>query len=210
MCGRYRDAGTWHGLVEQFDQRRIPIVFPDPGGAPNLPVNLDIRPTQDATILRAAPGGVELVRARWWLVPHFHRGPLKDWRFSTFNARAESVRTARSFRDGWRERRCLVAADGWYEWTGEKGAKTKWLFRPRDGAPMMLAGLWDRADTADHGPVESFAIVTQPAGAALNAYHDRAPVTLFGDDWRRWLHEGDPADLLAADDADRFEATRAA
>jgi len=209
MCGRYQDRTGWHGLVETFDQRRIPIVFPEASAAPNLPASLDIRPTQEATILRARDDGVELVRARWWLVPSFHRGPLKEWRFATFNARAESLRTTRSFRDSFRQRRCLVAATGWYEWTGPKTTRTKWLFTPRDGEPMMLAGLWDRAVTADLGTVESFTIVTQPAGAPLNAYHDRAPVVLFGDEWGRWLHDDAPDDLLAPESRNRFEVTAA-
>ena len=209
MCGRYQDATEWRGLVEEFDQRQIPIVFPAASAAPNLPVNLDVRPTQDATIFRTREDGVELARARWWLVPRFHRGPLKGWRFATFNARAESVATARSFRDSFRQRRCLVAATVWYEWTGPRESRAKWLFTPRGGEPMMLAGLWDRAETDDHGTVESFTIVTQPAGAPLNAYHDRAPVVVFGDEWARWLRDDKVGDLLAPESRNRFDARRA-
>lgn len=73
-------------------------------------------------------------------MPWFHRGNLKDWKFTTLNARAEAVKTARSFKDNFARRRCLGAASGWYEWTGEKGSKTMWLFEPKD-EPMNLAGI---------------------------------------------------------------------
>ena len=87
--------------------------------------------------------------------------------------------------------------------------KQPWLFKPRDGQPIMFAGIWDRCDTIDQGPVDSFAIVTQPAGASLNTYHDRAPVVLFGDEWARWLDvEADVTDLLGPESADRFLVER--
>ena|ERR1700712_3083089 len=87
--------------------------------------------------------------------------------------------------------------------------KQPWLFEPRDAEPIMLAGIWDRCETTDQGPVESFTIVTQPAGASLNGYHDRAPVVLFGPDWERWLNLEDSVDnLLGPESADRFIVTR--
>jgi putative SOS response-associated peptidase YedK len=67
-------------------------------------------------------------------------------------------------------RRCLVAADGWYEWMGrddDRKKKQPWLFEPQDGAPIMLAGIWGRCETTDQGLVESFTIVTQPAGGTI-------------------------------------------
>ena len=73
----------------------------------------------------------------------------------------------------------------------------------------MFAGIWDRCETTDQGPAESFTIVTLPAGAVLNGYHDRAPVVLFGDEWARWLDlDGDVADLLGPESADRFTVTK--
>ncbi|UAJ12498.1 SOS response-associated peptidase (plasmid) [Polymorphobacter megasporae] len=102
-----------------------------------------------------------------------------------FNARAETVATSRAYRDSFKRRRCLMPADGWYEWMGphddDDKRKQPWLFAPKDGAPIMLAGIWDRCETIDQGSIESFSIVTQPAGAPLNGYHDRAPAVLFGD-----------------------------
>jgi putative SOS response-associated peptidase YedK len=206
VCGRFRDVRSWADHRDTLAAVSLPIVSPQ--AAPNLEAREEVRPTDTATIFRAVEGGVELVRARWWLLPWFHRGTVKEWKLTTFNARAETVATARTFKDSFRRRRCLVAADGWYEWTGPKGEKQRWLFTPRDGKPMMLAGLWDRCDTADQGVIESCTIVTQPSGSPLNAYHDRAPVVLFMEDWATWLDlHADVTGLMGPESADRFNVT---
>jgi len=213
MCGRYEYHATWaelHAALEAFlgETTQAPV---------NLEARAQIRPTNDAPIVRLVDGMPQVANARWWLVPWFHKGALKDWKATMFNARAESVATSRAYRDSFRRRRCLVAADGWYEWSGprditEKGdekRKQPWLFRPQGGEPIMFAGIWDRCDTNDQGPVDSFTIVTQPAGAVLNGYHDRAPVVLFGEDWARWLNlDADVTDLLGPESPDRFVVER--
>jgi putative SOS response-associated peptidase YedK len=206
VCGRYRDTRSWAEHREMLASLTLPIVAPE--AALNLEPRETICPTDQAVIVRGLGGGVELVRARWWLVPWFHRGALKDWKLATFNARAEKIATSRTFRDSFKRRRCLVSADGWYEWTGPKGEKQMWLFEPKDRAPIAFAGLWDRCDTADQGVVESFTIITQPAGSPFNSNHDRAPVVLFQEEWRRWLDlDVDAGDLLGPESADRFEVS---
>lgn len=209
MCGRFRDTRPWAELHAALSQFIGPLDQP----ALNLQSREQVRPTQAATIVRSDDGKPAVSQARWWLIPWFHKGAVKDWKATTFNARAETVRTSRTYRDSFSRRRCLVAADGWYEWKGERedDAKKKqpWLFEPRDGAPIMLAGIWDRCETTDQGLVESFTVVTQPAGAPLNGYHDRAPVILFGPDWSRWLDlEADVDDLLGPESIDRFTVTK--
>lgn len=210
MCGRYPNYQTWaelHGAMRNF--------LGEPNqAAVNLEARAQIRPTNDAPIVRLIEGAPELGNARWWLVPWFHKGALKDWKATTFNARAESVASSRAYRDSFKRRRCLVVADGWYEWSGpregEEKKKQPWLFMPRNGEPIMFAGIWDRCDTTDQGPVESFTIVTQPAGSPLNGYHDRAPVVLFGNEWARWLDtDADVTDLLGPESRDRFEVSKA-
>lgn len=181
--------------------------------AVNLEAHEQIRPTNDAPIVRMIDGGPNVGKARWWLVPWFHKGAVKDWKATTFNARAETVATSRAYRDSFKRRRCLVVVDGWYEWSGpregDEKRKQPWLFKSRDGEPIMFAGIWDRCDTTDQGPVESFTIVTQPAGAPLNTYHDRVPVVLFGTEWARWLDvKADVTDLLGPESADRFTVTK--
>jgi putative SOS response-associated peptidase YedK len=211
VCGRYRSVATWaelHGAMRQF------LGEPTQAAA-NLEAREQVRPTNYAPIVRMIDNAPNVGNARWWLIPWFHKGTVKDWKATTFNARAETVATSRAYRDSFKRRRCLVVADGWYEWSGPREGDDKkkqpWLFAPRDGEPIMLAGIWDRCDTTDQGPVESFTIVTQPSGSPLNAYHDRAPVILFGNDWRRWLDpEADVADLLGPESRDRFDVSKAA
>lgn len=205
MCGRFRDTRPWAELQAALREFVGPLDQP----ALNLQLREQVRPTQAATIVRTHDGTPTVSQARWWLIPWFHNGAVKDWKATTFNARAETVKTSRAYRDSFSRRRCLVAADGWYEWKGEREddlkKKQPWLFEPRDGAPMMLAGIWDRCETTDQGLVESFTVVTQPAGAPLNGYHDRAPVVLFGNDWSRWLDlDADVDDLLGPESADQF------
>jgi putative SOS response-associated peptidase YedK len=205
MCGRYRNTRTWGDLHAALQRFLGPVAQPPM----NFEAKEQVRPTDSAPIVRLAPDGPHVSNARWWLVPWFHKGSLKDWKATTFNARAETVASARAFRDSFKRRRCLVPADGWYEWMGPHpdNAKRKqpWLFEAAAREPMMFAGLWDRCETADQGAVDSFTIVTQPAGAPLNGYHDRAPVVLFGQEWRRWLDlEDDVADLLLPESRDRF------
>jgi putative SOS response-associated peptidase YedK len=97
-----------------------------------------------------------MVRTRWWLVPFWHKGALKDFQLTTFNARSETVASAATFREAFKRRRCLVPASCWYEWTGPKGSKAKWRFTPRGEPWLCFAGIWDRCVTADAGEVESF------------------------------------------------------
>lgn len=204
MCTDYRRTKGYAELREQFSQIRIPIVLPEPHAAPNLAPQSEVRPTNLAVVLRPHGDGVELARLRWGLIPFFHRGTVKEWKAATFNARAETVATAPSYRGAFQRRRCLIAADGWVEWKGEGKPKPKFYIEPRGGEPICFAGLWDRCTTSDAGLVESFTMVTQPPGA-LSDVHDRAPVVLRQNEWARWLDaENDVADLLTAEPADLY------
>ena len=205
MCGRYGRDIPWSVLHEALSLTR-----PRPGDAPNLEPEWDIRPTQAQWIARPGDDGVELVCARWWLVPWWHRGTLKDFKLTTFNAKAETVATSRTFRDSFARRRCLVPASCWYEWTGAKCSKTKWRFTARDEPWLCFGGIWDRCTTADAGEIVSFSIVTQPAGAPLNGYHDRAPVVVPRESWGTWLDaSADVTPLLGPESADGFEVVPA-
>ena len=165
----------------------------------------EIRPTDDAIIMRQAPRGVELAKARWWLIPFFYKGTLKEWKATTFNAKAETITSAPSFREAFKHRRCLVPASGWWEWKDEGGSrKQRYWVEPGDDAPMMFGGIWDRAETSDCGAIESFSIVTQPPGA-LAHLHNRAPLVLWSSDWARWIDRGETVDdLLMREPEDRF------
>ena len=206
MCGRYRN----HLTVTDLRQLTNPfLVRPELAAAPNMAPALDIRPTTQQWVIRQAEDGAEAVQMRWGLVPYWFKGPtLKEFKLTTFNAKAETVATAASYKGPFARRRCLVAADGWYEWKGPKGAKQRYVFTPKDGAPLTFAGLWERWKPPESEPVESFTIVTQPAGSTLNAYHDRAPVVIWREDRRRWLTIGeDVSDLIGPESADLFDVT---
>ena len=205
MCTDYRRTRTYAQYVEIFRHTAFPLIFPEAHQAPNLMPQDEIRPTDPAPVFRRREHGLEMVTMRWGLVPWFHKGPLKGWRAMTVNARAESVTSAPAFRRAFARRRCLVPADGWVEWKGAGKPKPKFYVSRRDGTPIMFAGLWDRCRTEDQGVVESFTIVTQPAGSPLNDLHDRAPVVLTGAAWERWLDpSADVADLLGPESAGGF------
>ena len=204
MCTNYRRTKGFDQVCEEFYETRIPVRFPERHQAPNLEPQPEVRPTNRAVVLRAQEDGVALTWMRWGLIPFFHKGPVSGWKAATFNARAEGVKTAPSFRDAFKRRRCLIAAEGWVEWKGEGKPKPKFYVAPRDGAPICFAGLWDRARTQDAGEIESFTMVTQPPGA-LSDLHDRAPVVLRQEDWARWLDLEAPVDvLLTTEPADLY------
>lgn len=210
MCGRFGRQKTFWEYLKELDEAGLRLVRPLPNAAPNLEPNANVRPTTQVPIFRPIDGGLEMVEVRWWLIPWWHKGTVKDFKLTTFNARAETVATARAFKGPFEKRRCLIPADGWYEWTGPKGEKQKWYFTPRDGKPICFAGLWDRCKTTDAGEVESCTIVTQPAGAELNACHDRAPVVLSQADWKTWLEPtADVGPLMGAESAARFNIEKA-
>ena len=196
MCNRYKyEKATLDDYLTDFSELKIPLVFPN--GVPNIEPRADIRPTNRAWVFRpvdaAAPtAGVEPVQIRWGLVPFFSKAI--DRRFLCTNARSETVATTPSYRDPFKRRRCLIPADGYYEWTGEKGKKTKWLFTRTDGRPMMFPGLWDSATVpnAEGEPerLESFTMLTCAPGPDQANYHDRQPVILERADWGTWLDLG--------------------
>jgi putative SOS response-associated peptidase YedK len=195
MCNRFRSSLGWRDWTEDFSDTKVPLRFPDP--LPNLLP--EVRPTDPHPILRpldpADPmAGLEAKVIRWDLVPHSWRGPIKG-KFLATNARSETVHTTSAFKEAFARRRCLVPADGFYEWTGEKGRKVKWLITAPSQRCFCFAGLWDHAETAD-GPVDSFTILTTAAGPDMEPLHNRQPVILPRDRWGDWLNlEGDPAPL---------------
>ncbi|OBF30243.1 hypothetical protein A5724_23775 [Mycobacterium sp. ACS1612] len=153
---------------------------------------------------------------RWGLVPPWAKtsedggpdtkGPL------LINARAEKVTTSPAFRNSAKNKRCLVPMDGWYEWRGEKGAKTPFYMYGGDGEMLFMAGLWStwRAKDApkDAPPLLSCTIITTDAAGPLADIHDRMPLTISRDDWDRWLDPDAPIDeglLRGHGDLDRIE-----
>jgi putative SOS response-associated peptidase YedK len=151
-----------------------------------FPPRYNIAPSQPVAIVRNTPqGGREMALVRWGLIP----GWIKDPRAfkMLINARAESAADKPSFRAAMRHRRCLVPADGFYEWKGAAGAKRPHLVKPRAGGPMALAGIFECWLGADGSEIETMAILTVPANAAMSALHDRMPALIAPENFDRWL-----------------------
>lgn len=191
MCGRFTlatPASEWAAL---FRLDEIPEVEP----------RFNIAPTQDVAVVRAPPGlqehpGLHLAPSgspvprefatmRWGLVPAWAREigsgqPL-------INARSETVAEKPSFRDSYRERRCLVVADGFYEWQAAGRHKQPYWIGLPSRQPFGIAGLWDRWSAEDGRAVESCAILTTEANESLRALHDRMPVIVAPEHFDLWM-----------------------
>lgn len=158
-------------------------------GETAFPPRYNIAPTQPALIVRANHAGErELVLVRWGLIPSWVKDPRE---FTTLiNARCETAAEKPSFRGPLRHRRCLVPADGFYEWTGPARAKQPHLIRPKPDSnlPMLaLAGVWEHWLGADGSEVETMAILTTSANTTVSAIHDRMPVIVDRPDFDTWL-----------------------
>ena len=155
-----------------------------------------IRPIDGQDLAR----GFEPAVGRWGVVPFFHKGPVKAWKFPTNNARSEEMHTKPSFRDCVKTRRCLIPATHICEWSGPKGSKTRHAIGRADGQPLFLAGLW-ASHTWEGERTESYTMVmmdTAP-GDDLHPFHNRQPVVLDRDTARTWLDcRADYAPILRA------------
>lgn len=173
MCGRFALKNP-QAVKAAFDLAEMP----------DLPPRFNIAPSQDIAIIRAGPDGRHLSLAHWGLIPSWARSA--DSGYSTINARAETVDTKPSFRAPFKRHRCLIPADGFYEWHAEGGVKIPHHIGRTDGAPFALAGLWDVWKGPD-GEVTSCTIIVTSANAFMQSLHDRMPVILAPGDYTQWL-----------------------
>ena len=225
MCGRYASSSRPEDLVEEFevgeDRTGLParsiLVAPQspPAGQPDF----NIAPTKQAPVVltRAVRGDVDAAPARqlrlltWGLVPSWSKDVKVGPRMT--NARSESLLTASSFARAAAARRCLVPADGWYEWQVSptaldakgKPRKQPFFIHRSDGAPLAMAGLyefWHDKSLAEDDPdawLATYTIITTVAESGLDRIHDRQPLVLERERWQDWL---DPA----ANDLSRVKA----
>ncbi|VTU02735.1 Uncharacterized protein OS=Nitrosococcus halophilus (strain Nc4) GN=Nhal_2073 PE=4 SV=1: DUF159 [Gemmataceae bacterium] len=154
----------------------------------------NVAPSRPVPVVRAAGGRRELVEMRWGLVPHWARGPKLS---GYANARAETAPEKPAFRDPFRYRRCVVPADGFFEWKQVGRRKQPYFFRRAGGGVVAFAALWDAWSGPD-GPVETVAVLTVPANDLVEPMHDRMPAILSEGDIAAWLdpRETDPRNLL--------------
>ncbi len=178
MCGRYSLSTPGDELAEVFDLTESLEVEP----------RFNIAPTQEAPIVRQEGSGRRISICRWGLIPCWADDVSIGARM--INARSESAHQRPAFRDSFRRRRCLVPADGFYEWKTVGNDRQPYFFSRPDGEPFAFAGLWDRWLGGDE-PLESYSVLTAPANGVVGEVHDRMPVILPADVWGPWLAAGD-------------------
>jgi putative SOS response-associated peptidase YedK len=174
VCGRFVLASPKEVIAETFALDEVPELAP----------RYNIAPTELVAAIRVASGRRVLERRRWGLVPAFAReagGP------PLFNARAETLARKPAFRDAFRRRRCLVPADGFYEWSEVSGRRQPFHLRRADGAPFAMAGLYERWRPAEGEALDSCTVITTQANALLAPLHDRMPVIVPAGSWEAWL-----------------------
>ena len=186
MCGRY--------VLKQAELQALlrRLGIPDPRGFAD---RHNIAPTNAVPVIRRRGRETpEAAALQWGLVPGWAKDAAGGARLA--NARAEGIAEKLSFRDAFRRRRCVVPASGFYEWQTLGGRKFPWYFTRRDGAPLLLAGIWDRWEGPTGNPLETFALVTTEPNAVVAKLHDRMPVILPEESLAAWL-EPEPADPAA-------------
>ena len=183
MCGRITLTSSGAELAEAFG-------LDDTATLPELAPRYNIAPSQDVATVHTGDGGRRVMAfERWGLVPHWAKDPSVGHRM--INARSESAATKPAFREALRARRCIVPADGFYEWSGARQARTPYLFRRPDHALLGLAGLYARWHGAGGEVVDSCTILTTEANDVMRRFHDRMPVILSPAAYAQWLDRGE-------------------
>ncbi|WP_436796086.1 SOS response-associated peptidase [Actinospongicola halichondriae] len=215
MCGRFVSSSTPDELAAYFgvDQVAESVLAPastDDGGeaAASAPrANFNVAPTQDVFAVIEHEDQRHLDAFFWGLIPSWAKEAKIGSRM--INARAETLAEKNSYKPSFQKRRCLIPADGFYEWqklaSPEKTAKSKvrkqpMFMRAADGSPLAFAGLWSvwRGPDKDQEPLRSVTIITTTPNHTMAPIHDRMPVILGRDDWSTWLdRDNDDLDALS-------------
>jgi putative SOS response-associated peptidase YedK len=192
MCGRFAQYSDLATIARRFGVPEAMI------RAEEGPPRFNIAPQSNILAVRLdSEGQRELVHLKWGLVPHWSVEPRTS--YSTANARAETVDSKPAFRSAFKRRRCLIPADGWYEWQTLPDQKTKqpWYYRGQQEALLAFAGLWERWEHKDV-VLETCTVIVGEANAFARPVHERMPVILGEADWARWLDAGTPAEAAKA------------
>ncbi len=177
MCGRFSQTIKFDDLLEYFRISGTP--------SPLLP-RYNIAPSQEVAAVRVEEGVRRLVMLHWGLIPHWADDPKIGYKM--INARGETVYKLPSFRVAFRKRRCIIPAGGFFEWLQKGREKQPFYIFRQNGAPLALAGLWERWCSEEEGrDVESCTIITTSANSLVGRLHNRMPVILEPDDFRLWL-----------------------
>jgi putative SOS response-associated peptidase YedK len=200
MCGRFTLQTQIDDLAKHFGLGKVPDLLP----------RYNIAPTQPVATVLVLTGDRQFKLMRWGLVPFW----AKDLSIGSrmINARAETVAQKPAFRKALQDRRCIIMADGFYEWQTKGRAKQPFYIVGRDRKPFGFAGLWDRWEPTEGGdPIESCTIITTTANEVVSPFHDRMPAILDPEDYDLWLtpavHEPERLlPLLRSYPAEKMEA----
>ncbi len=218
MCGRFTLHHSREEIEERFAAQLVPHLAADAGP------HYNIAPTQTVLAVTERPGGARLLDGfHWGLIPSWTKDPGIGAKM--INARAETLAEKPSFRTALSRRRCLIPADGFYEWQDamptegsfKKPPKTPMHLHLTDGGLFAFAGLWDEWHAPDGSPLRSCTIITTSPNAVAAPIHDRMPVILTPEDEALWLDLSvtDTASLLSllapypADLMDAYAVSRA-
>jgi putative SOS response-associated peptidase YedK len=186
MCGRFVITSAPEALRKLLGYKE----------QPNFPPRYNIAPTQPIPVVRLDQGERHFTLMRWGLIPSWVKDPKQ---FALLiNARLEGIAEKPSFRAAMKRRRCLIPADGFYEWQKRGKTKQPYFIRARNRAPFAFAGLWETWADSDGGEIETAAIVTCAANKTLAPVHERMPVIVPPEHYDAWL------------DSDKNEAKQAA
>jgi len=184
MCGRFTQSQSPETLARHFYLPAVPTLAP----------RYNIAPTQDVPVVLGTPQGRQFDQLYWGLIPSWSKDPKIGSRM--INARAETVTERPSFRTAFRKRRCLVMADGFYEWQTTKGGKQPYfLYLPGDSggrSPFAFAGLWEQWESPEGDIIRSCTILTTEPNDTLRPIHNRMPVILPPDAYTTWLDPTQP------------------
>jgi len=176
MCGRFALIASAPRLARLLGLVQVPEMAP----------RYNIAPSQPVAAVRATPDGARRMdMLRWGLIPAWAKGPKPDYRM--INAKAETLAERPAFRVAFRRRRCLIPADGFYEWQRLKDRKQPFYISRRDDDPLAFAGLWEQWSGDGDPVVESCTIMTTTANETVAPVHERMPVILEPGDFERWL-----------------------
>ncbi len=182
MCGRFAVTLPNDAMAQLFAAQ--------PANDLPQPPNYNVCPTNQIAVALNEAGARRMQPMRWGFLPHWYKtpngGPL------LINARSETIAEKPAFKSACRERRCLIAATGFYEWTkDEDGNRLPWYISRRDKAPLVFAGIWQDW-TKEEDPLRTCAIVTCAANSKMSQIHHRMPVLLEPETWAKWLGEDGP------------------
>jgi putative SOS response-associated peptidase YedK len=186
MCGRYAITTAPEAMRQLFQYKE----------QPDFPLRYNVAPSQPIPVVRLWEGERQFVLMRWGLIPAFVKDPKTI--SLLFNARGETVNDRPAFRNAMKRRRCLIPADGFYEWKRDGASNRPYFVRKSGGGPIAFAGLWETWIGPNGEELDTAAIVTTDASARIRSIHHRMPVILDPEAWDMWLDTARVDEQMAA------------